>query len=281
MLMQPTSGKGKVEKIIDIRKVQSQLGGYAVKHLLVLHAIGGCDTTSALYGNGKVNVLKKVMACTDLAECLQVMGDVEASHEQVGLVGRQMLAVIYGGKFTDSLNCMRHTLYMKMCASSTGRPVPERLPPTENAAYFHSLRVHLQVIQWLKLSTDTMTAADPVCWGWTKGEGGYEPIAMQQEPAPPELLKVIRCTCKSDSRNQCGSNACTCRRNGLTCVSACGKCHGTDCLNTQPAVVGEVGEDVTDGECESLDDGDGFERYDNMATVLNDDDVDWLYEEVV
>lgn len=192
-----------------------------MEHLLVLHAIAGCDTTSALFGNGKVSVLKKVLACKDAVNCLEVMGNPDASQEQVGTAGLQLLAIIYGGKCNDSLNSMRHLMYI-MCARSTIKPLPELLPLTQNAAYFHSLRVHLQVVQWLKLSTDTK---DPVEWGWKRTELGFEPIAMQQEPAPPDLLKVIRCSCKSSTRNQCGGNACTCRKNGLTCMSACGNCH--------------------------------------------------------
>ena len=43
-------------------------------------------------------------------------------------------------------------------------------------------------------------------------------------PAPDDLLKVIRCKCKSTSCNQCGTNLCSCRKNELSCVSACEEC---------------------------------------------------------
>ena len=43
-------------------------------------------------------------------------------------------------------------------------------------------------------------------------------------PAPDDLLKVVRCKCKSTSCNQCGTNLCSCRKNGLSCVSACEEC---------------------------------------------------------
>ena len=47
-----------------------------------------------------------------------------------------------------------------------------------------------------------------------------------QNIAPDDLLQVIRCNCKLTSRNPCGSNLCSCRRNGLKCVPACGDCRG-------------------------------------------------------
>ena len=33
------------------------------------------------------------------------------------------------------------------------------------------------------------------------------------------------------SKNQCGTNVCSCKKNGLKCMSACGGCHGEDCNN--------------------------------------------------
>jgi len=47
------------------------------------------------------------------------------------------------------------------------------------------------------------------------------------EPAPPELLNVIRCKCKK----VCNA-ACSYKRNGLKCVSACTFCKGM-CENTE------------------------------------------------
>jgi hypothetical protein len=277
VLMQPTTGKLKGEFIVNVKKVQENIGSLAVKHLLVLHAFGGCDTTSALYSNGKVSIFKKVLACAEAESSLEVMNNCEASREEVGAAGRRLLLIIYGGKCNGSLHEMRHSLYMKMCSSSSGRPLPERLPPTENAAFFHSLRVHLQVLQWSMLSSDVL---DPSSWGWKRSESGlYEPIAMEQEPAPAELLKVIRCSCKTDSRNQCGGNACTCRRNGLACVSACGKCRGIDCLNNQPALLEEVVDGAgSEDECEE---GEGLCLQVDAECLVIDEDLDWLNEEIV
>ena len=50
-------------------------------------------------------------------------------------------------------------------------------------------------------------------------------------PAPDDLMKVICCKCKSTSRNQCGTNLCSCRKNGLSRVSACEECRGVGCFN--------------------------------------------------
>ena len=74
-----------------------------------------------------------------------------------------------------------------------------------------------------------------------------------QVPAPADLLKFIRCNCKVTSKNPCSSNSCTCRSNGLKCVTACGDCRGYNCSNTEDD---ESKHDVNDLE----DDGIFFER---------------------
>ena len=57
------------------------------------------------------------------------------------------------------------------------------------------------------------------------------------------------------SRNTCGTNLCSCRSNGLKCVSACGDCKGSDCYNS-------ITDELCDAEDEigDFDDGNAFER---------------------
>ena len=52
------------------------------------------------------------------------------------------------------------------------------------------------------------------------------------EPAPKESLNFVRCNCKTISWNTWGTNLCSCRKNGLTCVAACGDCRGESCNNS-------------------------------------------------
>ena len=106
---------------------------------------------------------------------------------------------------------------------------PEKLPPTEDAAVNHGLRVHLQIINWKML--DGAANLDLGEWGWKLQDGHFAPICTDKQIAPNDLLKVIRCNCKISSKNQCGSNVCTCWKHGLKCMSVCGDCHGEDCNN--------------------------------------------------
>ena len=111
---------------------------------------------------------------------------------------------------------------------------PEKLPPTERAAYYHSLRVHVQVCQWKSLQLDVLDATK---WGWTLHNGLLVPIKTDILCAPEWLLKFVQCNCKLSSKNPCGTRLCTCIKNGLSCVHACGDCRGELCNNNKPQAV--------------------------------------------
>ena len=89
---------------------------------------------------------------------------------------------------------------MEMSASATKAIEPQSLPPTEIAAYFHSLLVHLQVMQWKELS---LTCLEPTEWGWKLEQDHLMPIPTDQDAAPPSLLNFVY--------------LCSCRKSGLWC----------------------------------------------------------------
>ena len=109
---------------------------------------------------------------------------------------------------------------------------PENLPPTESTAINHSLRVHQQTIAWGTLAA---TTSNPLQWGWKEENGKLTPIQTDENVAPSELLKFIRCNCKS-LNNMCSTNQCTCKRYGLKCVAACGKCRGEACESNEKVI---------------------------------------------
>ena len=85
-----------------------------------------------------------------------------ATAEQIGKAGTILYVITYGGRQEDSLNTLRYIKFMEMVSSSKASLDPQKLPPTERAAHFHSLRVHLQVIIWKELSNNIL---DPKQWG--------------------------------------------------------------------------------------------------------------------
>lgn len=92
-------GQGSVNK--RLYSTRSLLEGNVVENcresILFLHAISGCDTTSAFYGKGKVQSIllgKKV----DLQDTINVFNNPNASHEQVKEAGERYILALYGAK---------------------------------------------------------------------------------------------------------------------------------------------------------------------------------------
>ena len=135
----------------------SKAGNLIVSHLLLVHAWSGCDTTSATFGHGKTTLLKKLKASEVIQEISSVLCNPNALQEEIGQAGLRLFVILYGGKQQDSLNGLRYAKFMEMVSSSKTSIDPQKLPPTERTAYFHYLRVHLQVIIWSNLSGNGFT----------------------------------------------------------------------------------------------------------------------------
>ena len=70
------------------------------------------------------------------------------------------------------------------------------------------------------------------------GDHGYEPIPTLDPMAPEELLGFTTCNCNGDCSNQ----RCSCKKNGVKCILACGNCKGITFKNCAHDDV-ESGED--------------------------------------
>lgn len=142
------------------------------------------------------------------------MSNARALPEQIGKAGIQAFIFMYGGKQGDSLNNLRYIKYMEMV--STGNIDPQKLPSTERAAHYHSLRIHLQVIVWKKLTSDDL---DSKQWGWKLDGNVLIFIMKDMNAASKNLLNFVRCKCKLSSKNACATNMYSCQKWNKMCHS--------------------------------------------------------------
>jgi len=243
---------------IRICTLQRKLGNRGCRQLLAVHAFGGCDTTSAVFGHGKLTILKRITAMKGSTTQTDIMHKLHVSQDEVAEAGHRLMVSIYGGSAQDNLNNMRYNSYCTSAASSRAELKPQKLPPTERAVYFHSLRAHLQTVVWKYLRTGDL---DPLQWGWHLENGQLCPTMTDINAAPESLANIIRCKC----RTTCTTMMCSCRKQGHTCFSACEHCHGKTCSNvsTVPAA------------------GDEDSKWSEADDIFYDSDVDWLLEETV
>ena len=215
-------------QMFSMKEANTSIPVVIQKYILFIHAWSGCDTTSATFGHGKLHLMKMLKESPEVQTCAKKISEHESSAKEVGEAGHQLFCILYGGTKQDTLTSLQYARYMTMMAKSK-RVEPHRLPPTEHAAYYHSLRVHLQVVNWINLTNDNLEIRK---WGWTMENGSLCPIMTDLDAAPPKVLHFIRCKCKSTGRNPCGSNQCSCRKFGFKCSMACEECRGQSFNNT-------------------------------------------------
>jgi len=89
---------------------------YSVSNsLLFMHAMTGCDTTSAVYRQGKKKAFNILLKNQELREQVtKVFNDPTSSPDTVSSVGETVLLAPYdASKTTSSLNVHRHERFMK------------------------------------------------------------------------------------------------------------------------------------------------------------------------
>jgi len=97
---------------------------------LFAHAIVGCDTTSAVYGLGKVAALKLVTS-TQTKEHVLVFTDPESTKEEITAAGEAVMVSLYKGKPGTSLDSLRLQIFHQKVTVSKTFVDPRVLPPSK------------------------------------------------------------------------------------------------------------------------------------------------------
>ena len=110
--------------------MKEHLGRDVCESILFIHAIGGCDTTSRLYGIGKGAPLKKHMSSQIFRENCKVFNMSDATLNQIVEAGEKTLVVLYGGEKVETLNSRRYKKNCERTASKNTHTQSHSLPPT-------------------------------------------------------------------------------------------------------------------------------------------------------
>ena len=175
-------------EMISMKEATSSIPVVFQRHIMLIHAWSGCDTTSATFGHGKMYLMKMLNRVPEVQNLSTIVSDRDAPADEVGYAGLRLFCLLYGGTKKDTLTSLRYARYMTMMAKSN-KVVPQRLPPTERAAHYHSLRVHLQVVRWTVLSNDMLQANE--C-GWKMANNSLSPVMTDVDAAPAKVLQFIR-----------------------------------------------------------------------------------------
>ena len=146
--------------------------------ILFIHAILGWYTTSRLYGLGKGLSLKRFTSSASFRDKAEQFCKKDATVDDVIDAGEAALVCLYSGKEGDNFDGLRYAKFCDKEATNKVHIRPQTLAPTSAAARYHSMRVYLQVQQWLVVCN--MRETD---WGWMRKDENLVPVMTDLPPA--------------------------------------------------------------------------------------------------
>ncbi|GBL95450.1 hypothetical protein AVEN_154838-1 [Araneus ventricosus] len=163
-ITQELSGQG----VKDVRRINIRRDGELVptKHFILTFNTTinvrpcdcVCDTTSALFGQGKNKLISLFWKHEELLNTAATFINPQATTEQVTEAGGNVLVTLYGGDpATQNLDELRYHSFVKATAKTKFNLA--RLPPTTDAAQLHAMRSYHQLQRWLG------NEKDPLKWG--------------------------------------------------------------------------------------------------------------------
>ena len=206
-----TKRTNQARECFSIRSLIEDMDVNNLRYLLFAHAFTGCDTTSAIHRFGKLSIFKKLTSA-QVSQIANEFYESEKLPEDIGDITIRLFEFLYSSS-GQNLHQIRKKKYQEMVMSNRSKIDPSSLPPSPRAAYFHGLRVYHQLKIWIGLHN---TDLEPCKWGWKLKDDCLSPIMTDIEPGPPNLLKIVRCRCKSSCDKRC-----SCRKSGLKCSASC------------------------------------------------------------
>ena len=188
-------------KRFDGKSTVMALGDKCVQ-LLPMHAITGCDTVSYTFGKGKVSSLKVIMDSDHLE--IELFGESNATISDVMCTGCRIVGCHYGATCDTTMNALRY----KICSTRLNVRRLKSLPQTDDSLALHLKRDHIQAMLW---KAPDRNQPPNVClgdYGWDIYAGTSSPVRASKHVEPPGIMKVIACSCRSDT---------PCRRKNSSC----------------------------------------------------------------
>ena len=153
-------------------------------HIVFLHALTSCDTTSAMFRKSKTSLLK-LFEKKDLIDCAKAFEEIDSPPQSIITKGIRFLLAVYGAP--KKIDCIDKYKYLTLVKNTRNKKQVQLycLPATSASAHQHLYRAFYQVQAWLG------NQLNPEDWGWKLTNNILKPIQTILPPAPERLLNII------------------------------------------------------------------------------------------
>ena len=213
---------------IPIHDIVSAIGPELCRALPALHALTGCDSTSALSGIGKQTALRKLQKPENYMRNISQLGDVIPPTGATVRACEKYVCSLYttceaAGNTADEVR------YWLFCQK---RQKSECLPPTSDSLHLHIERANYQSFIWKRSLHAQQELPEPDGHGWQATEDGSQSLLMTKDPAPVGLLELTTCRCQKSACQEITSapaNVMTChaQRHASACEVKTARIHAS------------------------------------------------------
>ena len=152
----------------DIKTLLDKIHGTTFKsHILAIHALSGCDTSSRIYGKGKEKFFNIHRDNVEYWNAAELFYKIDVPKEEIIKAGQLIFLTVYRNanqNVIGDLNSLRAACYEGKTYKAASLIKAQTLPPTSDAAALHSLRCYLQVQVWQ--GNDTLNPLENRVWVW-------------------------------------------------------------------------------------------------------------------
>ncbi|CAG2224249.1 unnamed protein product [Mytilus edulis] len=163
-------------RYIPIRELSKSLSPLLANILPAVHALTGCDTTSAIFGFGKKTVFKLIRKSPSKFTNLQNFDKIDFSTSLSA--ARELISSFYDPKDMKDKFASSHVdlnkLRVKLATCKDTSLL--RLKPSKPALKEHVLRSCLQTNIWMSSHLDHPNPLFPYENGWKKSSHGPDPV---------------------------------------------------------------------------------------------------------
>ena len=194
-------GRGKTLQYIPICEIVNSLGKVSSKAVLFLHALSGCDATSAVAGKVKLSFYNTWSQLPEITPTFAKLGNVTdinlVTDDDFTQIERFFIILYSPTLNTENINTARRILF------THGNRSLENILPTFNCLQKHILRSCYQATNWSNALSKQRPHLDPVVWGWKKSGKGFVPLWSDLPDASEACRELIKCDCKKKCRGRC------------------------------------------------------------------------------
>ena len=173
------TGVGNKRRLFNVNDIVSAEGSDICDVLPALHALTGCDTTSAFVRCGKVAPFKVLEKRSEFFSTFRALGgSIDILPETFDEV-EKFVCCMYGKPKYDSVNKLRYDLFTQKLRPKLGNVLSgfdgidlSLLPHCQDSLYMHVQRANYQALIWNNSLERYPDIPSPVGHGWLLDEEG-------------------------------------------------------------------------------------------------------------